>query len=149
MVQWDQWRLWSTGTQVESLAQYSGLRIRCCLSRWQMWLRSDPWPGNSMCRGAAKKEKKKSSTCSRFLNFFLQSRPVPIPRLTQLLLDFSTGMFYGPLKLHIDVAKLCIFPASLALPIVFPISVNGDSILPAAQAKALGVIFDSSLSPMS
>ena len=25
---------------------------------WQLWLRSDPWPGNSVCRGVAKQEKK-------------------------------------------------------------------------------------------
>ena len=26
--------------------------------RWQLWLGSDPWPGNSICCGVAKKEKK-------------------------------------------------------------------------------------------
>ena len=39
----------------------SGLRIWHCRSygcRLQLQLQSDPWPGNSMCCGAATKEKK-------------------------------------------------------------------------------------------
>lgn len=37
-----------------------GLRTWPCLQlqlRLQLWLRSDPWPGNSMCCRVAKKEK--------------------------------------------------------------------------------------------
>ena len=53
VAQQDQWHLWSTGTLVQPLAWHSGLRIRHC------WLRSDPWPGNSMCCRTARKEEKK------------------------------------------------------------------------------------------
>ena len=59
------WRnvFWSARTQVRSLAQHSGLRILALPQLWlrsQLRLRSDPWPRNSKCHGAAKKEKKKS-----------------------------------------------------------------------------------------
>ena len=57
--QWDQQHLGSTGTQVGSLAQHSGLSIQCC---WGLGLSYSldmiPGQGNSIC-GAAKKKKKK------------------------------------------------------------------------------------------
>ena len=31
--------------------------------RWQLLLRSDPWPGNSICHGVVKKGKKKLHNC--------------------------------------------------------------------------------------
>ena len=51
VVQWDQQCLGSTGTQVWSLAQHSGLRIQSCCSCGL----SHNYPGN----GAAKREKNK------------------------------------------------------------------------------------------
>ena len=39
---WDQLSLWSTG-------------------RLQLWLKSVPWPGNSICTGVAKRKKKKNN----------------------------------------------------------------------------------------
>ena len=52
VAQWDWWRLWSAETQVQSLAWNSGLGIR------QLWLRSDPGPGNSICGGWPKSKNK-------------------------------------------------------------------------------------------
>lgn len=43
-----------------------GLRI--WQSRSKLWLRSAPWPGNSVCQGAAKKEEKKE--CSPILHYW-------------------------------------------------------------------------------
>ena len=58
MAQWHRQHLCSAG--------HSGVaqRVRDLVlpqlwRRSQLWLRSDPWPGNSICRGAAKKEKRK------------------------------------------------------------------------------------------
>lgn len=51
MVQGDQWRLWSTGTKGQS-------PVRQHLALPQLWLRSAPWPGNSVHHGVGKKEKK-------------------------------------------------------------------------------------------
>ena len=62
MAQKDQQHLCITRMQIRSLARHSGLKHPLLLQlwhRWQLWLRSDPWPGNSAHRGAAKKEKKK------------------------------------------------------------------------------------------
>ena len=53
------WEPWDAGF-IPSPAQWikdsalSQLRLRL-----QLQLRSDPWPGNSVCHGAAKKKKKK------------------------------------------------------------------------------------------
>ena len=56
------WRhLGSTGTQVRSLAQHSGLRIWHCCScglGLKLQLRSDPWPGNPYVEGQPKKKNK-------------------------------------------------------------------------------------------
>ena len=55
-----------------------GLRTWPCLQlqlRLQLWLRSDPWPGNSICLGAAKKEKK---LFDRWVFFFFLFRPAPM-----------------------------------------------------------------------
>ena len=46
-------------TQVHSLTQYCGLGDAVLPQLWHR-LESDPWPGNPMLQGAAKKEKKKS-----------------------------------------------------------------------------------------
>ena len=61
VAQQDRWHLWSPGMQVRSPGQHSGLRICCScgIYKLQLWLTSDPWPGNSICCGVAKKEKKK------------------------------------------------------------------------------------------
>ena len=61
MAQWDQQHLCSSRTQVQSLAQHHGLKDPALLQLWprsQLWLRSDPWPGNSICHGVVIKEKK-------------------------------------------------------------------------------------------
>ena len=42
-------------------AQHSGLKDPVSPQLWcgsQLWLRPDPWPGNSICCGMAQKEKK-------------------------------------------------------------------------------------------
>ena len=56
VVQQDWHHLGSSGTQVQSLACYSGLKIWLKL---QLWLGSGLWPRNSICCGAAKKRKGK------------------------------------------------------------------------------------------
>ena len=64
MPQWDGRHLCSTRTQVWSPVQYSGLMglaLPQLQHRSQLWLGSDPWPGNSICCGADKKEKKSSN----------------------------------------------------------------------------------------
>ena len=67
VVQWNQLCLWSTGTLVWSLAQYSGLKDLALLQRRsQLGLGSDPRPRNSIWGWAAKKNKKKKS-----VKFFL------------------------------------------------------------------------------
>ena len=62
VVQQDQQCLCSTRTQVPSPARHSGLKHLALLHLWygsQLRIGSDPWPGNSICQEAAKKEKKK------------------------------------------------------------------------------------------
>ena len=57
------WECWDTGS-IPSLAQWVTDPVLP-----QLWLRSDPWPGNSVCLGTAKKKKKKKkkkhSVCLR------------------------------------------------------------------------------------
>jgi len=50
----DQQCLCRAKTQVQSLAWNSALKDLALL---QLWLRSDPWPGNSIWHGADKKKK--------------------------------------------------------------------------------------------
>ena len=48
--------------QVSSLAWHSGLKDSALPRPWhrlQLWLGSDPWPGNSIHHRVAKKEKKR------------------------------------------------------------------------------------------
>ena len=62
MVQQNWQRLCNTRMQVQFLAQCSGLKDPVLLQlrrRLQLWLGSDPWPGNTTCPGQPKKEKKK------------------------------------------------------------------------------------------
>ena len=58
MAQLDQWDLCSGRMQVPSLARHSELKDPALP---QLWLGSDPWPGNSICQGDGQKrgEKKK------------------------------------------------------------------------------------------
>ena len=60
VAQQDQQHLRSAGMQVRSLAQHSGLRKWGCVAVAQIattaQIRSDPWPGNSICHKAAKKK---------------------------------------------------------------------------------------------
>ena len=60
--------LWSTGTQVQSPAWPSRLRIQCCCSCSLGCICSSdliPGPGTSICHGMAKKEKKKRKSDCR------------------------------------------------------------------------------------
>ena len=54
------WERWDEGS-IPGLAPWvkdlALLRLR-----WQLWFGSDPWPGNSICRGEAKKEKNEIKT---------------------------------------------------------------------------------------
>ena len=43
------------------------LLLQLC-PRWQLWLRSDPWPGNSICHGVAKKKKHTTRSSSENKN---------------------------------------------------------------------------------
>ena len=55
--------LYGAGIRVQSLAQLSGFENPVLLQlqrRSQRRLGSDPWPGNSLCCGAANKEKKRT-----------------------------------------------------------------------------------------
>jgi len=56
VVQCHQWYGCDARAQVQSLAQKNGLKD---WHRSQLWFRSDPWPGNSICHGMAKKTKTK------------------------------------------------------------------------------------------
>ena len=107
MVQWDQWHLGSSGTQVQSLAWCSGLGIWHCYSqlqlRLQTWLISDPWPGNSMCLRVVKKEKKHGiiqSNCSKN-SLCLTYEHFPPLNSWQPIIFFLTFLkmyiFWGPL----------------------------------------------------
>ena len=63
MTQWDQQGLCSARTQVQFLARHSGLKDLALLQLQRgSQLKSDPWPGNSICLGMAKKEKKKKNS---------------------------------------------------------------------------------------
>ena len=61
VAQWDQQHLCSARTQVRSLAGHSKLKGPVLPQLWhrlQLWLESDPWPRNCICRRVAKKEKR-------------------------------------------------------------------------------------------
>ena len=49
------WERWDTGS-IPNPAQWALLQLKL---RLQLLLRSDPWPGNAICHGGAKNEKKK------------------------------------------------------------------------------------------
>ena len=62
--------------KVQSSAQHSGLKRLSIAHRSQWWIRSDPWPGNSICCGAPnnnnnnnnnKKKKKKERKLRRIV----------------------------------------------------------------------------------
>ena len=62
VAQWEWVHPCSTRTKVLSHAQHSGFKDPALLwHRLQLLLTSDPWPGNSICRGVATSEKKKKS----------------------------------------------------------------------------------------
>ena len=81
MAQGDLWHLCPTRMQVWVLARHSGLKDLAFLQlqcRLQLWLGSDPWPRNSICRGMTKKKKKKKRRSpfydfNRFQGLKLQS----------------------------------------------------------------------------
>lgn len=51
------WELWDAGL-IPRLAQWGkDLALPALQLRWQVWLRSDPWPSNSMCFSLAKNGK--------------------------------------------------------------------------------------------
>ena len=89
VAQQDRQCLGSTGMQVQSPAQHSGLRIQHCRScglGLRPWLGSDPWPKNSICCSRAKKRKEKLSCFVLFFVFFFcflepLPRHVEVPRL--------------------------------------------------------------------
>ena len=60
MMKQDKRRLWSTGSQVQSPAQYvKDLALLQVPRSSHLWLGSDPWPGNSRGHGPTRKKKKK------------------------------------------------------------------------------------------
>jgi len=61
VVQWDRQHLGSAGTQIHSPARHSGLGIQL---RSRLQLRSNPWPGSSVCCSMAKNETNKQNTRS-------------------------------------------------------------------------------------
>ena len=80
MVQRDQQRLGSAGTQVPSLVLHSQLGMQCCRS-CRLGLKSDPRRRSSTCFGEAKKEKKKQQICislSPFLPIRLPAEQGPL-----------------------------------------------------------------------
>ena len=56
---------WDAGS-IPSLAQrVKSLALPHLWLRWQLWLRSNSWPGNSICRGVAQKGKEKKKKSQR------------------------------------------------------------------------------------
>lgn len=58
---------------------------------------------------------------------------------------FSTRMFNRQMKCNMSDTELPVFPAKLGPSVVFPFSVDGNSIIPIAQPKNLSITHDSSL----
>ena len=72
MMKQDKRRLWSTGSQVQSPAQYvKDLALLQVPRSSHLWLGSDPWPGNSRGHGATRKEKKKERKNSHWHKGFI------------------------------------------------------------------------------
>ena len=60
------WECWDTGLIPSSAAQWVEDPVLPQLQlRSRLWLGPDPWPWNSICHGAAKKEKKKKAKIAR------------------------------------------------------------------------------------
>lgn len=57
--------VWSPGLQVGSLPELLTLMQR----RLQMWLRSNPWPENSICRRVAKEKNSDPNSSCELVDF--------------------------------------------------------------------------------
>ena len=53
------WECWDTGLIPGPAQQIKGLALPQLQVRSELWLGTDPWPGDSICHRAAKKEKQK------------------------------------------------------------------------------------------
>lgn len=61
--------------------------------RLQLWLRSDAWPGNSMCLGVAKRGEKKECMALCLLIYSCRCRLSLLPTFLPLLFSFSLFSF--------------------------------------------------------
>ena len=104
----DQLHLCSTRTQVQSLAQHSGLR-NPAVAQVTTGLRSDPWPGNSIyCRVTKKKKKKKKGRKEKESKRFGMSDRISGPeakkwfiKMNSVCCDMSNILHPHPLFLFI------------------------------------------------
>ena len=55
------WEPWDAGLMPGLVEWVKDLEFLQLQLRWRLWLGCDPWPGNSICHGVAKKEKKEKS----------------------------------------------------------------------------------------
>ena len=107
MVQQNGWLLCNASTQLWSQARHSGLRMPQLWHRWQLQLRSDPWPRNSTCCRSAKKEKEEKFSEYRFIVFLICSCKLfivltlgllslhSIYHFTDNIVDFSGSVLLG------------------------------------------------------
>ena len=67
------WEHWDTGSTLGPVQWVKDLALPQLWLRSQLQLRSDPWPGNSICHGAARKEKQNSFIGVLFTYYYINN----------------------------------------------------------------------------
>ena len=92
------WECWDAGLIPGLTQRVKDPALPLLRLRVQLWLGSDPWPGNSICHGTAKKEKKKKK---QIMCYLLWKALLNSPVTVSLSIFFITSGFLIVICVHI------------------------------------------------